>query len=464
MSLSSETSRVQYAGNGSSVTAYAVPFKFLDNDHVQVVLKDSDGTEVTLEETTHYTLTGAGEDSGGELLTVTGYDSSYSLTIYRDLPFTQPSDYESQGAFPAESHETALDRVTMLCQQLKLLTDQSFKVSPASGFPDEINLSASGNTLMGFDSGADFILWTASALRELLSLEGTIESQVMATWADDAGRAAKVPDYTSQVGVQTDDKSLWISTGTSAGNWLLFALDEDSMATDSPRRPATQQSLAAYLTSVLSDAANLPNHASRHLKGGADELDGDTVDIDTAFTNFTPDTTPGTVTDATHLGAVLKGVDNALAGSNLLQEVITQSNATASGADDFPVDNTRPQITEGVAFAALDTAFTPRAADSTLIIEVHLNVSSSTSTAIISVALFRDSVADALAISEAQLSTSGAHGSVTLRYSESAGSTDARTYKVRFSGGGTAYVNRSSGGDIYGGALYSSLKVTEIAA
>ncbi len=331
MSLSSETSLVQYAGNGSSVSGYAIPFKFLDNSHVKAVLRNADGVETELAETTHYTLTGAEEDGGGTLTTVTAYASTYTLTIYRELPFTQPTDYEAQGAFPAESHETALDRVTMLCQQLKRLADQAFKVSAASDFPSEINLSASADTFMGFDSAADFKLWTASALRELLSLEGTIESQVVATWADDAARAAKVPDYTSQVGVQTDDKSLWISTGASAGNWLLFALDEDNMATDSSRRPATQQSLVAYLTSVLSDAANLPDHASRHVKGGADELDGDTVDIDTTFTNFTPDTTPGTVADAAHLGAILKGMDNALLqGVIVLQDQKAQNTAGGS--------------------------------------------------------------------------------------------------------------------------------------
>lgn len=61
----------------------------------------------------------------------------------------------------------------------------------------------------------------------------------------------------------------------------------------------------------LSDGAA---HASRHIQSGADEIDGDLIDIDYAQTNYTPATT-GVATDVNHLAAHLEGIDNALGAS-----------------------------------------------------------------------------------------------------------------------------------------------------
>jgi hypothetical protein len=61
----------------------------------------------------------------------------------------------------------------------------------------------------------------------------------------------------------------------------------------------------------LSDGAA---HASRHIQSGADEIDGDLIDIDYAQTNYTPATT-GVATDVNQLAAHLEGIDNALGAS-----------------------------------------------------------------------------------------------------------------------------------------------------
>lgn len=50
------------------------------------------------------------------------------------------------------------------------------------------------------------------------------DTQVTATWADDAARASAVPTKTGQLGIQLDNKSLWESTSTTAGNWSPITL------------------------------------------------------------------------------------------------------------------------------------------------------------------------------------------------------------------------------------------------
>lgn len=51
------------------------------------------------------------------------------------------------------------------------------------------------------------------------------------------------------------------------------------------------------------------------IQAGDQELDGDKVDIDTAVSNITPDTGGAEVDDAAQLGAIIAGIDNALGGS-----------------------------------------------------------------------------------------------------------------------------------------------------
>lgn len=60
-------------------------------------------------------------------------------------------------------------------------------------------------------------------------------------------------------------------------------------------------------------------HASRHVNGGSDELDGDTLDVTFTPSNYTPDATPAEANDVDDLAAHLKGIDTALgaAGSGI---------------------------------------------------------------------------------------------------------------------------------------------------
>ena len=124
MTLSSTTTKVTYNGDGSTLV-FPVTFKFLQNSHVKVILRDENAapvTETTWVEGTHYTLTGAKNENGGSL-TVKTIPTDYTpalgekLTIKRDIPETQETDLPLGGVFPSASVEEALDQLTMLVQQ-----------------------------------------------------------------------------------------------------------------------------------------------------------------------------------------------------------------------------------------------------------------------------------------------------------------------------------------------------------
>lgn len=61
------------------------------------------------------------------------------------------------------------------------------------------------------------------------------------------------------------------------------------------------------VTGTISGTALL--HASTHIRGGSDEIDGDQLDIDFTPTYYTPDTTPAEASNVDHLTAHLAGID-----------------------------------------------------------------------------------------------------------------------------------------------------------
>ena len=137
MTVSTTSNKVTYEGNGST-TAFAIPFYFLDNDDIEVILRNASDTEATWTYGTQFTASGAGEQGGGTLTVVTtptDYTpkSGEKLLIKRVEQYTQPTDLPVAGAFPSATVEQSLDRLTMLTQQLKETLDRAVLVPETDG-------------------------------------------------------------------------------------------------------------------------------------------------------------------------------------------------------------------------------------------------------------------------------------------------------------------------------------------
>lgn len=115
MTVTSSLNRISYAGDGST-TAFPVPYAFFAADELEVVERDTaTGAETLKALTGDYTVAGGGGATG----TVTANaapSASVSWTIVRRTRLTQEIDYADNDAFPAETHESGLDRVTMIAQ------------------------------------------------------------------------------------------------------------------------------------------------------------------------------------------------------------------------------------------------------------------------------------------------------------------------------------------------------------
>lgn len=118
MSLSTEATYVELNGTDSAATVYTIDLRVIDVSHIKVYKKLIASGPWTLV-TSGYVilLTGSQGSTKASATFTTAPGSTYKLRFVRYVPTTQPFEYPVSGAFPAKSHEDALDRMAMCVQQ-----------------------------------------------------------------------------------------------------------------------------------------------------------------------------------------------------------------------------------------------------------------------------------------------------------------------------------------------------------
>ena len=159
MTVSSATSRNEYNGNAATLI-FAYTFRILDEDHISVYVDD-----VLKTITTHYTVSGVGDAGGGSIEFVSAPASGTGNVVFiRNVPVTQETDYVENDPFPAESHEEALDKLTMIVQQLDDLLLTSLRVPLTEGDTGELPAAASrASKYLAFDANGDAVLTSGTS-------------------------------------------------------------------------------------------------------------------------------------------------------------------------------------------------------------------------------------------------------------------------------------------------------------
>lgn len=148
------------------------------------------------------------------------------------------------------------------------------------------------------------------------------------------------------------------------------------------------------------------------------------------------------------------------ATQQILQTVVASTAAYSSTSATIPRDDTKPQKTEGTEL--FSQAFTPKRADSWIEIDILVNFETAASD-YVAFALFKDDDADAVDVGMAITGGANWHHQVRLSYRVLSGTTDPRTYKVRYGGTTyTTYINGNSSGRLYGGAMVSQMRIREV--
>jgi hypothetical protein len=154
---------------------------------------------------------------------------------------------------------------------------------------------------------------------------------------------------------------------------------------------------------------------------------------------------------------------NTITPGTILQVVNYQTGAVATGTTQIPSDDTIPQNTEGDEYMTL--AITPKSATSKLKIDV-LWFGECSAAGTLTMALFQDSTANALAATAIRINASAYRNTFTLVHYMTSGTTSSTTFKIRcgLNAAATTTFNGATGARLYGGVIPSSITIMEIAA
>lgn len=150
MTISKTDARKQYSGDGGTV-AFSFPYRFFEDSDLAVYILDASNVETQQTLTTHYTVANNGDETGGTVTMVTAPATGETLTILRSIPQIQGTDYQNNDAFPAETHEAALDRLTLLVQQVQEEIGRALIAQPSDSASLELPVDRASSFLF-FDA------------------------------------------------------------------------------------------------------------------------------------------------------------------------------------------------------------------------------------------------------------------------------------------------------------------------
>ena len=294
MTVSSTTVKNSYSGNGST-TVFAYTFKIFADSDLQVIIRSSTGTETTKTITTHYTVSGAGDASGGNVTFTSGNTpaSGETVVIRRAVPQTQAIDYIANDPFPAETHEEGLDRATMTTQQVQEELDRSIKLSRTNTMTStEFTVGATdrANKVLSFDSTGELSVtqelgtfkgnWssgTAYVVRDIVKDTSTNNIFIVNTAHTSSGSQPLTTNANSAKYDLIVDAASATTSATNAASSATAAASSATAAASSATTASTQASNASTSASTAStqatNAANSATSAASSATSAANSLD-----------------------------------------------------------------------------------------------------------------------------------------------------------------------------------------------
>lgn len=253
MTISSTTTKNSYSGNGSS-TAFNYTFKIPTSTDIEVIVRSSNGTESVRSEgsgSTNYGISGIGNSGGGTVTFVTAPLSTETVVLRRNTAKTQATDYVANDPFPAESHESALDKLTIIGQDLQEQVDRSIKLSRTNTMSSTeftVGSTDRANKILAFDSSGEI-----QVTQELGTFKGN--------WG--ASTSYQVRDIVKDT--STNNIFIALTAHTSSGSQPLTTNTDSakwSLLVDAASSTTSQNAAAASATASANSATASANSAS----------------------------------------------------------------------------------------------------------------------------------------------------------------------------------------------------------
>tara|TARA_B100001142_G_scaffold116908_1_gene119115 strand:+ start:5850 stop:7055 length:1206 start_codon:yes stop_codon:yes gene_type:complete len=345
MTVSSTTVKNSYSGNGST-TQFAYGYKiFADTDLIVIIRTDSTGAETVKTLTTHYTVSGAGDASGGNVTFTSGNTpaSGQTVVIIREVPQTQAIDYIANDPFPAESHEEGLDRGTMTTQQVQEELNRAIKLSRTNTMTStEFTVGATdrANKILAFDSSGEI-----SVTQELGTFKGDSATTTTAAFVQRDIVKATTTAQLNNIYICVADSAIG-DTLTDTDHFALL-VDAVSAATSATASATSATASASSATAAASSASTASTQASNASSSATASANSATASANSATAS---------ASSATAAAASFDSFDDIYLGSkSSAPSVDNDGNALATGALYFNTSTNLLNVWSGSAWIAIQS-------------------------------------------------------------------------------------------------------------
>ena len=296
-----------YAGNDIA-DEFNYEWRVSDKTQVKVIeADDATGVETILTVDTDYTVSGINVEGGGSVTRVAGaLASGTTWYVVSDFDYTQTTDFANQGGFFPAVHESAVDKLTMLIQQLQEEIGRSMRIPVSSEVSDLTLPAPTANNYLAWNSAGDALEnSTGTGVRGDAGAAGAdgLFTGAEPTVTPASGDLAAIKDV-------SDSDNPKFATALNIAQLLLGNTGE----------------LSVGFTTTVEDLGSdtvTPNFANQYLK--ARTCVGN-VDIEAASTIgacdilFTPGASDRTVTAGSNV-TILDGFDTMTSGTNYIASV-----------------------------------------------------------------------------------------------------------------------------------------------
>jgi hypothetical protein len=254
MTVSTLNSSTSVLANGVVRTFY-FDFALLETSHLYVYTIDT-ASSGTQELQSAYEVDEGWGDTGGSITFLVDEQPADGLTVYmdRNVPITQETDYIPGDPFPADSHEDALDKLTMIVQDGNSIFDRSITV-PVGDTATDLELpfaSARALKYLYFDANGDVAVATSTAGGDVYTsdeVDTLFEDYYTITEID-----SLIIDYYNVVGDWNKQQYFGIATVT--GTWDLDIAQTAQWtlgASNTMTNPTNQEAGGSYMLKVIQD-------------------------------------------------------------------------------------------------------------------------------------------------------------------------------------------------------------------
>lgn len=344
MTVSSTTVKQSYSGNGST-SAFTYSFPINSTNELTVIIRSSTGTETTKTITTHYTVSDTG--SGGTVTFTSGNipASGETVVLLRNTNLTQATDYVENDPFPAESHESALDKLTLQIQEVQEEVDRSIKLSRTNTMTSTeftVGSTDRASKVLAFDSSGEISVtqelgtfrgnWAASTayvIRDIVKDTSTnnifiVTEAHTSTGSQPLTTNANSAKYTLIVDAASATTSATnaASSATAAASSATTATTKASEAATSATNAATSETNAATSASTASTQAT---NAASSATSAASSATTATTKASEASTSATNAATSATSASTSASTATTKASEAATSATNAASSASTAS-------------------------------------------------------------------------------------------------------------------------------------------